>query len=174
MEEGIMELKSVRGKRNTGLAALLFVISILPVVAKGSNVNASAPVAREVNQTIVNKTAAGQSGFIAWLESLLPGGIRLTGPSILSNTQPEVLATASCYNSGAGISCNGFKSFEEYLAAVHASQNLGIPIQRLKENMQSGKTLHQAIRELRPTANAQIETWKAEQQAQQTLRESSS
>jgi hypothetical protein len=169
-----MRFKSPSGKRSTGLAALLLVISILPVVAKGSNVNAFAPVAREVNQSIVNKAAAVQSGFLAWLESLLPGGMRFTGPAVLSNAEPEVLATASCYNSGAGISCNGFKTFQEYLAAVHASQNLGIPFQRLKENMQRGKTLHQAIRELRPTANAQIETWKAEQQAQQTLRESSS
>src|ERR1041385_7580075 len=109
-------------------------------------------------------------GIIGWLESLLPRGLSFTGPALLSSKKPQTVATANCYDSGAGISCNGFRNLQEYLSAVHASQNLGIPFDMLKARMQSGRTLHEAIQELRPTANAQIETFKAQQQAQETLR----
>ena len=71
------------------------------------------------------------------------------------------------------MSCNGFRNMQEYLAAVHASQNLGIPFKKLRARMQQGNSLHEAIRALRPTVNAQMETLKAQQEAERTLRNSS-
>ena len=144
-------------------------------VAHGFNgVNAAEQGAKQFTQSITAASPAGESGILAWLESFLPEGIRFTGPQIGSKNQAEVLATASCYNSGAGVSCNGFKTMQEYLAAVNASENLGIPFEKLKARMQSGRTLHQAIHDLRPGANASLEEWKAEHQAQKTLKEFSS
>jgi len=138
--------------------------------AAGSAVGARGESVGEVTEPVATKAASAQPGVWSWLESFLPDGIRFAGPAIGSKQQPEVLATAECYNSGAGVSCNGFTNMQEYLAAVHASRNLDIPFGKLKETIQRGKTLDQAIRELRPRANAQIEAWRAEQQAQKALR----
>jgi hypothetical protein len=158
-------------------ALLLLTLCLLPVAARASGPGDAGQPARQTNQPIVaqtqSRTQSEEPGILAWLENLLPSGIRFGGPSILSKSQPQVLAAADCYDSGAGISCNGFQNMEKYLAAVHASQNLGIPFERLKAQMQEGKTLHQAIRALRPTANAWIEALKARQQAERTLRASS-
>jgi hypothetical protein len=111
-------------------------------------------------------------GFLAWIESLFSGGIRLNGPAIGPQSAPRVVASATCF--GSAQSCEGFRSLEEYVAAVHASQNLGIPFDRLKSRIQSGKTLAQAIKELRPTLNGRVEAQRAEQEALKSLRSSSS
>ena len=165
-----------RTRKLTGgtLAAALFAVSVGPTFVMASSATNHTTGLREVERPITTEKAPEVSGFFSWLESLLPKEMRFTGPAIFSKTQPEVITTATCYDSGAGVSCNGFRNMQEYLAAVHASQNLGIPFERLKERMQSGKTLHQAIRELRPAVNAQIEATRARQQAASTLRESSS
>ena len=167
-----------RGANLFAAAVLLVSLSYTP--AQGSTHSASSRTGvssqtiREVDRPVVTGSSSEGSGLLAWLESLLPGGIRFTGPAIGSKNQPEVLATANCYQSGVGLSCIGFKNLEEYLAAIHVSRNLGIPFERLKAKMQSGRTLPQAIKELRPGTNGRIEAWRAEQQAQQALRDFSS
>ena len=165
-------ISRIRKSGQLGLAAMALAASLSLGSAQASS-SGTEQTGRETNQPIISAAPETRSGILSWVESLLPGGMRFLGPAIGSQNHSEVLATATCYDSGAGVSCNGFRSMREYLAAMHASQNLGIPFERLKERMQSGKTLHQAISELRPTVNARIETMKAEQQAEKTLRESS-
>ena len=168
-------MKRIKRVNNAAfLAPALCILLFISVAHGSSSVNVAGQGAKQVSESITSTSLEGKTGILAWLESFLPEGIRFTGPQIGSKNQPEVLATATCFNSGAGISCNGFKTMQEYLAAVNASENLGIPFEKLKAQMQSGRTLHQAIRDLRPGANGQVEARKAEQQAQKTLKDFSS
>ena len=61
----------------------------------------------------------------------------------------------------------GFKKLGQFVAAVHVSKNLGIPFTDLKDKMMNGDSLGTAIKTLKPTANAELETKKARKQAAQ-------
>ena len=68
----------------------------------------------------------------------------------------------------------GFRSTEQFLAALHAAKNLGIPFIQLQAEM-TGKdhdTLTTAIHELKPTANATQQAQLANTQARQDLQSS--
>ena len=65
----------------------------------------------------------------------------------------------------------GFKNLGEFVAAVHVSNNLGIPFASLKADMMTGDSLGQAIRKLRPDADAEVETRRARAQASAHARE---
>lgn len=68
----------------------------------------------------------------------------------------------------------GFKNFGQFVAAVHVSQNLGIPFDKLKAEMtKDGGSLGMAIKKLRPKANADTEEHKANKQAQDDLKQPS-
>jgi hypothetical protein len=47
----------------------------------------------------------------------------------------------------------GFKNLDQFVAAVHASQNLGIPFDQLKTAAQTSGSLNKAIRVLKPDAD---------------------
>lgn len=67
--------------------------------------------------------------------------------------------------------CDGFKKLSDCVAAIHASQNLAIPVAQLKEKM-TGKPplkLEKAIHELKPELNAKAEKKKAEKQAERDI-----
>ena len=55
----------------------------------------------------------------------------------------------------------------QFVAAAHASHNLGLPFDALKAKLLAGKrtSLRQAIQELRPAASAAIEAQRAEYDA---------
>ena len=68
----------------------------------------------------------------------------------------------------------GFRNTEQFLAALHAAKNLGIPFTQLQAEM-TGKdhdTLSTAIHELKPTANATQQAELANTQARQDLQSS--
>jgi hypothetical protein len=62
---------------------------------------------------------------------------------------------------------DGFKNFGQFVAAVHVSQNLGIPFDQLKAKMTgpNPESLGKAISDLSPNADAKLEQKKAEKQA---------
>jgi hypothetical protein len=151
----------------TGLVMASFI-----TVAHGSDGQQLAESGVQViSKPVTAMVTTPKSGILAWLESLFPSGISFTGPTAALQNQPEILATANCFDSGAGMSCNGFRSLEEYLAAAHVSENLHIPIAELRQKIKSGRTLHQAIHELRPGVNSQLEAMRAEQQARRMLKD---
>jgi len=82
----------------------------------------------------------------------------------------EPLASAVCYEGN----CAGGSSLADDMAAAHASRNLGIPYDSLKAKMSQGKTLKQAIQELRPGVNPSAAARKAEDQARQQLKDAQS
>jgi hypothetical protein len=64
----------------------------------------------------------------------------------------------------------GFKKLDDFAAALHAAQNIGIPFVQLKARVISGDTLVKAIHFLDPAADAKAEAKKAEDQAKQDLK----
>jgi hypothetical protein len=65
----------------------------------------------------------------------------------------------------------GFRNQGQFVAAVHASSNLGVDFADLKTHMvDDGLSLGQAIKTLKPGADAQTETTRATTQAQAALR----
>jgi len=84
------------------------------------------------------------------LQSLLPAGTDLQGAAA------------------------GFKNLGQFVAAIHVSNNLGIPFDQLKEKMVGGESLGKAIQVLKPDVDAKAEAKKAQKQAKQDIRESES
>jgi hypothetical protein len=84
------------------------------------------------------------------LQSLLPAGTNLTDAS------------------------SGFKNLGQFIAAVHVSNNLGIPFGDLKSKMIGGESLGKSIEALNPNVNAKHEAKKAEKQSKSDLNEAAS
>jgi hypothetical protein len=95
----------------------------------------------------------------AILASKLENYLELSGPDALSELQAEAA---------------GFENLGQFIAAVHASQNLGIPFDDLKGAMvQNGKQvsrLGKAIRWFKPDTQSVGETRKANKQAGEDLK----
>jgi hypothetical protein len=64
----------------------------------------------------------------------------------------------------------GFKNQGQFIAALHVSQNLGIPFKDLKNDMTvKHLSLGQSIQDLKPTAHSNDEARKAETAANHDL-----
>jgi hypothetical protein len=63
----------------------------------------------------------------------------------------------------------GIKNLGDFVAAAHVSHNLGIPFGDLKGKIASGKSLGQAIHELKPNADFNAEAARANEQAKKTI-----
>ena len=94
------------------------------------------------------------------LSSKLEGLLHLQGPNALTQLQADA---------------QGFKNLGQFVAAVHVSNNLGIPFSTLKQNMLAqGGSLGKAIQAANPKASAKTEIKKAKKQADADLDESKS
>ena len=65
---------------------------------------------------------------------------------------------------------SGFSNLGEFVAAVHVSNNLGIPFADLKTKMLAGDSLGSAIQALKPEADGQIEARRARARADELTR----
>lgn len=70
----------------------------------------------------------------------------------------------------------GFKDLDQFLTAVHATDNLNIPFTALKTRLTGKKpqTFTAAIHELNPNVNAEMEAARAESEAKDDIRASQS
>ncbi len=110
-----------------------------------------------------------------------------TDPTTESATVPQTDPSATAQSSAAtgqstrlaaivpsGMSaqeaCAGFRSVDECVATLHASQNLSIPFPDLKSRVTGGAKLGTAIHQLKPDANVKAELRKAEEQARSDTR----
>jgi hypothetical protein len=66
---------------------------------------------------------------------------------------------------------SGFKDVKQFVAAVHASKNLGISLTDLKTKILGGDSLGKAIKALKPDADAKEEAKKAEKEAKSDIKE---
>ena len=66
----------------------------------------------------------------------------------------------------------GFKNLGQFVAAVHVSQNLGIPFDQLKAKMTGpdSESLGKAIKSMRPDVKSKAEAKKARKQAKEDIR----
>ena len=69
---------------------------------------------------------------------------------------------------------DGFKNLGQFVAAVHVSNNLGIPFDQLKAKMtgDNAESLGKAIQELKPAADANAEAKKASKEANHDIDDS--
>jgi hypothetical protein len=94
------------------------------------------------------------------LTSKLEGLLNLSGPTALATLKTDA---------------SGFKNFGQFMAAVHASHNLGIPFSDLQAKMTgpNAVSLGKAIQELKPDADAKTESKKATTEANEDVKEPS-
>ena len=94
-------------------------------------------------------------------------------PQAHLTAQPKLAAKLQALIPGTpvNVAAQGFKNFGQFVAAVHVSNNLGIPFADLKARMTgpNPESLGQSIHELRPAVNADAEANFAEQQARRDL-----
>jgi hypothetical protein len=93
-----------------------------------------------------------------------------TAQSSASTAQSTGLAAIVPPGMSAQEACTGFRSVDECVATLHASQNLSIPFPDLKSRVTGGAKLGTAIHQLKPDANVKAEVRKAEQQARSDTR----
>ena len=95
------------------------------------------------------------------LSAKLEGLLGLSGPTALATLKTDA---------------SMFKNFGQFVAAVHVSNNLGIPFTDLMNKMTgpNAVSLGKAIQELKPAANAKTETQKAVKQTDQEMNEAQS
>jgi len=69
---------------------------------------------------------------------------------------------------------DGFKNLGQFVAAVHVSHNLGIPLDQLKAKMigPHSESLGKAIHQLKPDADSKTESNKGNSQAKQDMNDS--
>jgi hypothetical protein len=72
--------------------------------------------------------------------------------------------------------CSGFKNLGQCVAAIHVSHNLGISFDELKAKMTGANSVNlgKAIQDLSPSVNAKAEAKKANKQAKQDFKDSTS
>jgi hypothetical protein len=157
----------------TTIAAVLLAVIAKPALAQhgpGTPMMSHGPRSRSMSTNHGNMTphpAAKLSGksandllqqntkLAARLEKLLPN---MTGNSA---TDLQTLLTDA----------NGFKNLGQFVAAVHVASNLGIGFDQLKAKMigPPPESLGEAIKELKPAANASAAAKKANNQAKTDL-----
>jgi hypothetical protein len=93
-----------------------------------------------------------------------------TAQSSASTAQSTRLAAIVPPGMSAQEACAGFRSVDECVATLHASQNLSIPFPALKSRVTGGAKLATAIHQLKPDANVKAEVRKAEEQARSDTR----
>lgn len=73
-------------------------------------------------------------------------------------------------NTDIALVSQGFRNLGQFVAAVHVSNNLGIPFDTLRTRLVTDNwSLGQAVKTLKPDVDANAETVKAERQARETI-----
>lgn len=95
-----------------------------------------------------------------------PGQLLAQNTHLSSRLQPHLPAGTKVQDAA-----HGFKNLGQFVAAVHVSKNLNIPFDSLKAEMMEGKSLGQAIQQLKPGVDAPQEALKADEQARRDIHE---
>jgi len=96
--------------------------------------------------------------------------------SQLATRNPQLAAKLQTLLPGANLetASTGFRNLGQFVAAAHVSHNLGIPFDQLKDRVTGANatSLGQAIHQLKPGANAEVEAKKASRSADADIKES--
>lgn len=121
-----------------------------PAGEKGTKTQAGKEASQKGSKKTVGDLVAQNTKLASKLQRLLPAGT-------------DLQAAAS-----------RFKNLGQFVAAVHVSHNLGIPLDQLKTKILAGKSLGEAIQELKPNVAAEAEAKKAKKQAKRDMEETGS
>ena len=67
---------------------------------------------------------------------------------------------------------SGFWNLDQFVAAAHVTNNLGVSFDKLKQRIMAGQSLGEAVHALRPDTDAQVEARKARASAADDIRRS--
>ena len=174
------------------LFAVLFVIGTSPVFAQrphpgggpapAAGSHGSGTGAANGNDTSTSaagnhSTSTGAANGNATSTAHAPS-MNATPTDVLSHNTAIAGKIKSLTGEDASAACGGFKAIGHCIAAAHVAQNLNIPggFDALKSAMTSGSgmSLGSAIESLAPSANSKSESKKANKQAKQDLKDSTS
>jgi hypothetical protein len=129
--------------------------------SKGKSVEAAAanvkPAAAAPAPVPAKSAVSEQTG--EWQKSLQ------TNKALSAQVQSRLPAGTDVMKASAG-----FRNLQQFVSAVHASQNLSIPFDKLRTALvDEQKSLSTAIRALKPTATATIEAQRADYEARGTI-----
>jgi hypothetical protein len=160
----------------TGFLTILY-LSVLLAAAKRAQVQACGAATQDSERT---HAASSSKGEAAKAGPKTPGEL-LTRNKKLSDKLSALLGQQNAPATDLQVASQGFKILVVFVATVHISDNLGIPFDQLKNQVQidqltnhdpTSGSLSKAIHVLRPDADAKAEVKKAAQQAVDDLEES--
>ena len=139
----------------SGLLAVMY-LSAMPAAAQRTQAQARGTTANGSQHTrAASATKAGPK---------TPGEL-LTQNRKLSDKLSTILKQQNPPVTNLQAASQGFKILGQFVAAVHVSQNLGIPFDQLKTQEQRSGSLGKAIHVLKPDADPKAEVMKAAEQA---------
>ena len=129
-----------------------------------------------VNPTTHGNSAGKHSGSVSMMGSphistttthLNPIAAKISSKPQLASRLSQMLPPGMTLNQAS----RGFKNQGQFIAALHVSQNLGIPFRELRRDMTVRHlSLGQSIQDLKQSSNATTETHRAEREADQDVR----
>ena len=153
------------------LAALL-AFAAAPVVAQhgGGKAGGMGDGMSKASDNHGNSAKDSQSGKSSTSESKVSD--QLTDNSKLSQKLQDLLPPGTNLQQAA----QGFKNLGQFVAAVHVSNNLGIPFDQLRSKMigPPSESLGKAIHALKPDANSKTAASTAKKQAKQDINDTKS
>jgi len=127
-------------------------------VQPGGGRSSIAPSGQSSGDRSVGSDRAGDSG-----------GRRTPGELLQQNTKlSENLGKLLPAGTDLQAAAAGFTNLGQFVAAVHVSNNLGIPFNDLKTRITAGDSLGEAIKALKPAADSPVEVRRAQAQARQS------
>jgi hypothetical protein len=151
-----------------------------PTATKGNPHTSSGTTTTKAHNPRTTTSRSGAGSTETSTTTPNPIALKLEGKPLGSRIEKMLPANMTLNTASAG-----FRNQGQFIAAVHVSQNLGIPFADLKATMLgtplpgsttaalSPMSLGQAIQQLKPFANATTETARAETQATSDLRTTS-
>ena len=115
--------------------------------------------------TVTKASSTSTTNAQSTTTRLNPIGQKLQGKPLGARIEKMLPANMTLNTASAG-----FRNQGQFIAAVHASQNLGIPFADLKTKMLAGDSLGSAIQALKPEADGQIEARRARARADELTR----
>ncbi len=147
------------GKRRFGAA--IGIVFAMSTVAAAQHGHAAAPHGHAAAPNTTSKPSKTTTPTTSTTTSPIAARIE-SHPQLAAKLTPLLPKGMTLETAAAG-----FKNQGQFIAALHVSQNLGIPFASLKSEMTgpNPKSLGQAIHDLRPTTDAKAAAKKAEKQA---------
>ncbi len=143
------------------LAALCLVVLVAQPLAQGARPSHAAKPSHPATPKSGTHGKPATTGAAAHKPSSVP-----KNPKLVAKLQPLLPGGLSVEQAASGFANQG-----QFIAAVHVSHNLGIPFNEVKTKaLSDGGSLGNAIHSLKPSADAEAELKRANQQAADNLK----